>query len=100
MAVMSDPDRNKAARITARQWSASGNIATVGHADYLAAVGAIDDAFEATVATLPGTAGQSIAVRLNAAFPAPFSAVSVSLKSLLVAVWVGVKYGFVTTGGD
>lgn len=100
MAAMSDVDRHKAARIIGRQWTAAGNVATVTHADLFAAVGAIDDAMEGTAANLPGTGGQSIAVRLNASLPSPVSGTAVAFRSLLVAVWVGVKYGFVTSGGD
>lgn len=100
MAALSDTDRAKAARIVGRKWNEADNSATLTHADYLAAVGAVDDAFEGTAAQLPGTAGQLIAVRINAALPAPFSGASLTLKSLLLAVWAGVKYGLVTTGGD
>jgi hypothetical protein len=100
MAVMSDADRNKAARIIARKWVEDGNTANFHHGDYVAAVGALDDAFENTAANLPGTAGQTIAVRLNAALPSPFSGATQSHKSLLAGVTLGIKYGFVTSGGD
>lgn len=99
MAVMSDADRNKAARIVARQW-AQDNTATVTHADYLAAVAAMDDALEGPASALNGTSGQALAVRLNAALPDPFSGVSQPLKSLLFAVTIGVKYGYLSAGGD
>lgn len=99
MAAMSDVDRAKAARIICRRWGLS-NIATVTQADVLAAVAAVDNTFEGTVASLPGTAGQSVIVRVNASLPAPFSGVSVEMKSLLLAVWAGVKYGLIDSGGD
>lgn len=100
MAVMSDSDRAKAARALARRIYAGGS-ANCHHTDLLAAVGAIDDAFEGTAANLPGTAGQTIAVRLNQALPNPFgSNATLEQKAALLAVWAGVKYGIITNGGD
>lgn len=99
MAVMSDADRNKAARILGRKLY-NGTVANCNHADLLAAVMVIDDAMEAVPTGLPNQA-QSIALNLNAILPDPFKATATQpQKATLLAVWAGVKYGLITTGGD
>lgn len=100
MAAMSTADRNKAARIFARRVFDADNVADLTHADILAAVGAIDDAFEDVPTALPNQA-QSVANNLNLSLPDPFKATAdVDEKAALLAIWAGVKYGYITSGGD
>jgi hypothetical protein len=99
---MSDADRNRAARIVARHiYGPGGATAVCHHGDLLAAVIALDGALEGTAGSLPGTAGQSLAARLNQTLPEPaISNLSTSEKALLFGIMAGVKYGWITSGGD
>lgn len=99
MAVMSDADRAKSARVFARRVY-SNDACNLSHADILAAVVALDAAFEDVPTNLPNQA-QSVANNLNILLPDPFKATAnVTQKATLLAVWAGVKYGFITSGGD
>jgi hypothetical protein len=93
MAVLSSADIQRVARIFARRVYGS-VVGSCHHSDIVAAVTAMDNAFEGTVSALPGTSGQSVINRLNQVFSIPFSNASASDKGTLLAIWAGVKYGF------
>lgn len=98
MAAMSAADIAKAARIYARQ--VNGIAISVNHDDIVAAVTALDNAFEGLPTALPNQA-QSVALNMNAVLPDPYkSAASTPQKSALLAIWAGVKYGWITSGGN
>ena len=99
MAALSTAERNRAARIIARRIYRN-STAALTHADIFAAVGAEDDAFERVPTLLPNQL-QSVALNLNAVLPEPFkSTATVAQKSVLLAVWAGVKYGELSMGGE
>lgn len=100
MAVMSAADRARVARIFARQVYGGSTVCIVNHTDLVTNVGLMDDMLENTAANLPGTAGQSIAVRLNAVWQAPVSGISVAERSTLFSILISVKYGFIVGGGE
>src|SRR5262245_49922817 len=100
MAAMSDADKNKCARIFARQVYGS-NGANCNHTDLFNAFDYFDDAMENTADNLPGTAGQTCQARLNLTLTDPVATnATVAQKGTLVAIWAGVKFGFITSGGD
>lgn len=102
MAVMSDADRSKAARIVARKlYGELGQPGTCMHTDILNGVIAFDVALEGTAESLPGSGAQSIALRLNQTLPEPVATqFSVADKAVLFGVTIGVKYGWIVSGGD
>jgi hypothetical protein len=101
MAALSTSERNRAARIWARRvYAEEGATAALSHANIAAAVAALDDAFEGLPTALPNQ-GQSVALNLNAVLPEPFKGTATTAqKSTLLAVWAGVKYGYIPAGGE
>ena len=99
MAAMTEQEIRKAARHLAKRIFVEPNAtATFTVSDMIAAVTAVDGAFEGTPAQLPNQA-QSVANNLNIVLPQPFKAdATVEQKSTLLAVWAGVKYGYLTNG--
>lgn len=92
MAALSSTDQQRAARLLARTLFHV-QTATVHHSDLVAAVAAVDGAMEGLPAALPNPT-QSVAVNLNTSLPEPVkSTLTTTQKSILLAVWAGVKYG-------
>lgn len=99
MAAMNDANKAKIARIFARRIY---NVATsnLAHDNIVAAATALDNALEGLPAALPN-AMQSVVVNLNLVLPDPFkTTATIPQKSAFLAILMGVKYGYITTGGE
>lgn len=95
MAAMTTQEKETAARWVARHLFSDGTIASVNLTDLIAAVGAIDGAFEALPTALPNQLA-TVAANFNQSLPEPVkSALSTPKKGVLFVVTTVVKYGLV-----
>jgi hypothetical protein len=98
MATLTTQQLNDASAYWANKWFVQlNNLASVNQADLVAAISAIDSAFDTTLnaAVSAGHGAQTIVQALNSVIPAPASSLTAQQKAELVTFAIMKRYGII-----